>query len=532
MTKLGFYVGNDPAALGAAQSWLGRPADMVLNYLDERSWAAFDSSVSYEIGQWKDAEARLMLSVPLTVNGTSLEQVATGADNSHFLSAAQAIASSRSDADPIYVRVGWEFNGDWMPWSAGGHEAAFVSAYQQLVSTFRSVSNQFKFVWDVNLGGSLNPETAYPGDAYVDVVGMDVYYDTRWDPADPASAFQSKVSQPFGLRWQQDFAAAHGKDTAISEWGVKSDGAGDYIQRFADWMTKNHMLFANYWEDDAAGFNGKLHDNHNPASSAAFLKAFGPHASASPPPPVDDTLVLRVSGDSYKGDPHFVVTVDGRQVGGVQAAGASHQAGQVQDVVLAVPPMAGQHEVAVRFVDDLYGGSAGDRNLYVHELRWGGQTYAGDEAANDAGWNSGGTANMFSGGQAVFRTGSADTLSIRVSGDSYRGDPHFIVTVDGQQVGGVQVATASHAAGQAADVVLQGTFGTGAHDVAIRFIDDLYGGSSATDRNLYVHSIALHGATYGGETAHNEAGYNSDGIARLYSEGQVLFHTGSSDWHI
>ena len=46
------------------------------------------------------------------------------------------------------------------------------------------------------------------------------------------------------------------------------------------------------------------------------------------------TLVLRVSADSWNGDPDFVVMVDGVQVGGVQTASASHAKGQWQDVTV------------------------------------------------------------------------------------------------------------------------------------------------------------------------------------------------------
>ncbi|MCJ2111908.1 hypothetical protein MKK64_11945, partial [Methylobacterium sp. E-025] len=56
-----------------------------------------------------------------------------------------------------------------------------------------------------------------------------------------------------------------------------------------------------------------------------------------------------------------------------------------------------------------------------------------------------------------------DTLVFRVSGDSYQGDPHFQVLVDGHQIGGTLTTSASHAAGQTQDITLTGQFGTGAH---------------------------------------------------------------------
>ncbi|WP_406857049.1 DUF4214 domain-containing protein [Alsobacter sp. KACC 23698] len=281
MVALSAYVGNDASDLAAFSHWLGRPVDHVLFYLNDWNWAAFDSSVPWAADLWKGSGADVIWSVPLVVQGASLEQAAAGAFDGHYKLAANALAQSADSSGPIYVRVGWEFNGDWMPWSAKGHEDAFIGAFRDLVQTFRGVSDRFKFVWDVNIGGSvIDPATAYPGDAYVDVVGTDFYYNLQWDSPDGHAAFQSKVNGPYGLQWQQDFAAAHHKATAVSEWGVQSDNAEGYIQDAARWFNDHGMVFQNYWETNAANFNGQFHAGQNPHSGAAFKAAFGPAGSS------------------------------------------------------------------------------------------------------------------------------------------------------------------------------------------------------------------------------------------------------------
>ena len=85
-------------------------------------------------------------------------------------------------------------------------------------------------------------------------------------------------------------------------------------------------------------------------------------------------------------------------------------------------------------------------------------------------------------------------LSVNVSEDAYQGDAQFSVAVDGKQVGGTYTATASHAAGQSASVMIAGSFGTGPHSVTITFLNDAYGGPGL-DRNLYVNAITYNGAT-------------------------------------
>ena len=96
---------------------------------------------------------------------------------------------------------------------------------------------------------------------------------------------------------------------------------------------------------------------------------------------------------------------------------------------------------------------------------------------------------------------TASAISLHVSEDAWMGDAQFIVSVDGQQVGGVQTATALHGLGQDQTFTLQDTFGAGSHDLAISFLNDAWGGTADTDRNLYVDGVDLNGAAVAGATA-------------------------------
>ncbi|HWX47232.1 MAG TPA: carbohydrate-binding domain-containing protein [Roseomonas sp.] len=87
----------------------------------------------------------------------------------------------------------------------------------------------------------------------------------------------------------------------------------------------------------------------------------------------------------------------------------------------------------------------------------------------------------------------SDSLVLKISQDAYNGSAQYTVSVDGQQVGGTLTASASHAAGQYDTITVQGDWDAGAHTVAVNFLNDAYGGTAATDRNLHVD-----GATYNG----------------------------------
>jgi Ca-dependent carbohydrate-binding module xylan-binding len=84
-------------------------------------------------------------------------------------------------------------------------------------------------------------------------------------------------------------------------------------------------------------------------------------------------------------------------------------------------------------------------------------------------------------------------LKVTLSGDHYNGAPKAEVLVDGQSVGTVTV-TADHKKGQWQDFVVSGNgrWADGAdHTVTVKFLNDAFGGSVATDRNLYVDAVAL-----------------------------------------
>ena len=152
------------------------------------------------------------------------------------------------------IRLGWEFDGGWMPWSSPGNEALWVQAYRHVHDVFRAVSPGFKFDWNGDSGYLQGQTAAYPGDSYVDVVGIDLYDKgmggaTAWNSStrswsDPNAAWSRILPN---LQWQRDFAVSHGKPVSYPEWGLDGVNAtatynvgGDnptFISGMYDWMT-------------------------------------------------------------------------------------------------------------------------------------------------------------------------------------------------------------------------------------------------------------------------------------------------------
>lgn len=105
----------------------------------------------------------------------------------------------------------------------------------------------------------------------------------------------------------------------------------------------------------------------------------GTRFQVSGTPAGSNRLVIRASEDAYgTWDAAFTVKVDGVVVGGTQSVSARYALGQVQEFVFSKDFSAGPHQVAVTFINDATGSSAGqDRNLHVHGIELAGRTYAG-----------------------------------------------------------------------------------------------------------------------------------------------------------
>ncbi len=215
-----------------------------------------------------------------------------------------------------------------------------------------------------------------------------------------------------------------------------------------------------------------------------------------------DTLVLSMSEDAYLGDAQFTVAVDGMQFGGTFTTTALHAFGTSQTFNFMGDWGVGAHTVTVNLLNDAYGGTpATDRNLYVNAISYDGTASGQKAALMSTGPKSFSVTDTTAiPGTAILppsvTTGSgSDTLVLNMSEDAYLGDAQFTVAVDGVQLAGTFTTTVSHASGGSQRFNFMGDWGVGPHTVTVKFLNDAYGGTPATDRNLYVNGISYDGAT-------------------------------------
>jgi len=185
--------------------------------------------------------------------------------------------------------------------------------------------------------------------------------------------------------------------------------------------------------------------------------------------------------------------VDGAQLGAAQSVTALHEQGQSQAFTFKGNFGPGTHTVAVSFLNDAWGGTtATDRNLHIDSA-----TFNNVQVEGAAPLYNTGTVSFSAVGSAASPPAppppTIDTLQLSLSEDAWQGDAQAVIAVDGKAVGGTVTVTALHAQGKSQAVTLTGSWGAGAHDVGVQFINDAWGGTSTTDRNLYVDAVSLDG---------------------------------------
>jgi Glycosyl hydrolase family 26 len=313
---LGVYVGAlAPGVTSSFGAAIGQQPAVATDFLDGRTWATLVNEAPTWMSTWSGSGYTMVWSVPMLPDTFSpdanaadtsgsaygLQQGASGAYNSYFLQLAQEMVAG-GQGDSI-VRPGWEFNGSWFPWAANGQAAAFVGYWQQIVETMRSVpGGNFKFEWNPNAGdsGVGNLASYYPGSAYVDYIGLDVY-DQAWATyTGISSEWNTYLTEPYGLNWLAWFAASQGKPITLPEWGldpasIANDGGsiseantevggGDdpaFINDMAQWIGQNDVVYASYWDYNAS----RLSNSSNPNSYAAFEADFGAGSTFPVGPP-------------------------------------------------------------------------------------------------------------------------------------------------------------------------------------------------------------------------------------------------------
>jgi hypothetical protein len=259
------------------EKWLRQAPSSVLgvDFYAQSTWEDF-FKLSWVPGIWKSLNPtrNVVWSVPLTVRGTPLADVADGMHDAEFEAAARAISEAQPTA---IIRIGWEMNLAGSAWFAKGQEADYIKAFRRVVAIFRRYSSDFKYDWCPGWGPQdIAADISYPGDDVVDYIGLDVY-DFKYDGTAGERWDNFYLNAPFGLQWHREFAAQHGKPMSYPEWGVGNFGDNPFfIQQMHDWFMKNksNIVYAAYFDVDGL-WPTQIDNGRFPNSLKLFRKLFG-----------------------------------------------------------------------------------------------------------------------------------------------------------------------------------------------------------------------------------------------------------------
>jgi hypothetical protein len=213
---------DDPAVLTDFHQAIGRSLDFVIWY-EHWTMGNFDNGSRQYLATLDQWNMTPVISWnPFDAHGHPVDQpafrlatITSGAHNDYIDS---WIAGLKAYDKPVYIKFAHEMNGNWTPWGYGvnGNQPGdFIQAWRYIHNRFTNAGvTNVRWIWNPNIatnGIAATLAQVYPGDAYVDWVGMNGY---NWG----TSVYW--VSCPCQSRWDSFshvFDRTYGQLVALSD---------------------------------------------------------------------------------------------------------------------------------------------------------------------------------------------------------------------------------------------------------------------------------------------------------------------------
>ena len=268
-------------------AWRDRPLDLLHAYVDRRTFQGLVEP-GWPLDELAPFVGHVVLSEPLYPEGGlgNNADCAAGMYDAEWRKLGPFLEShGRGDA---VIRLGWGFNDPVKLWRSDADPTQWIECFRHVVTAIRSAGPNVRIDWTLNAYASTVPASgdpfdAYPGDAYVDIVGTDIY--DLDPPSFDEAQWSERCEQPYGLCSTLRFARAHGKQAGVGEWGVASCGAdpgGDnpffVTQMFRTFAANDDILaYESYFDDAGEGVCSSLTSGDlNPKAAARYKQLYGP----------------------------------------------------------------------------------------------------------------------------------------------------------------------------------------------------------------------------------------------------------------
>lgn len=187
----------------------------------------------------------------------------------------------RDHAWPIAIRFAHEMNGDWFPWSerrSGNRPGEYAEAWRHIYDVFQEVgATNVIWLWSPNIlrpVPNVDLQSLYPGDAYVDWIGMVGYA--------VGETTASAVFDPT-LAALREFTD---KPLVITETGAQpGEQKAQWIEDFFDWLAEHPDVLGFIWfeYDTHQGGSADWRFTATPEAMAAFRDGLAGSRLAPPP---------------------------------------------------------------------------------------------------------------------------------------------------------------------------------------------------------------------------------------------------------
>jgi hypothetical protein len=143
---------------------------------------------------------------PSTKKQADLKLIALGSWDGYFREMATVLKDYKS---PVFLSINHEMNGNWYPYSQeypGSNVTTqdFVNSWRRIVTIFRNAgANNVAFVWSPNVPdvGRATYQQYYPGDEYVDWIGVSFYSGNATGAMDPIYRAYAEKKPFFITEW-------------------------------------------------------------------------------------------------------------------------------------------------------------------------------------------------------------------------------------------------------------------------------------------------------------------------------------------
>jgi len=239
------------------ESWQGRVFDLIQTYIDwcNNSWWMNELDVELD-SVFANHSSILITWQPYgcdhSTTPTNVDVLIANGGWDSYIQAWGAMLNTKllqNTSKSVYLRLAHEMNGNWYPWSANAEQgpADYINMWKhtrQVMSTIITNPSQVIWLWCPNNQdiGSYKAEQYFPGNQYIDYVGVDGYNDgasqtwSKWSP--PSQVYDNMIGRINTL-------TSGSKPMTIPEFGTvaQTQKGNDNVQAKNQWLEETISYF-------------------------------------------------------------------------------------------------------------------------------------------------------------------------------------------------------------------------------------------------------------------------------------------------